>query len=293
MNIKNTLKDIGIVICGNIILAAGVSFFVVPNNILTGGVAGIAVALAPIVHLSTTMLINGMTVVLFLFGIMMLGKNFAIKTLLSTILYPTFVAVFAQVATHVHITDNLMLASIYGGILIGAGVGLVFKTGASTGGMDIPPLIINKYTHIPLATLVLIVDGLTVLLGLSIYGIEPALIGLISVWTSSYMVNKMIMLGLSEAKSLMIISEKYEEILAQIITQTDRGATILHAEGGYQRNNRPVLMVVILKKQFPVVNRIITSIDPGAFVIIHDVNEVQGEGFTYDSPLIKEEQHDI
>lgn len=288
MKYKESIKDIVLVVLGNIILAAGVSFFIVPNNILTGGVAGIAVAIAPVMNVSTTLIINGLTFVLFISGILILGKHFAIKTLLSTILYPTFVSVFSVMSETIHITSDPMLASIYGGILIGAGVGLVFKTGASTGGMDIPPLVVHKYTHIPLGTLVLITDGLTVLLGLSIYGIEPALIGLISVWTSSYMVNKMLMLGLSEAKSLMIISESYEEILSQIASQVDRGATIINAEGGYKRDKRPVLMVVILKKQFPVVNRIITSIDPGAFVIVNDVNEVQGEGFTYDSPLKEE-----
>lgn len=292
MKYKESMKDIFYVILGNIILAAGVSFFIVPNNILSGGVAGIAVAIAPVINISTTMIINGLTFILFIGGILVLGKNFAIKTLLSTILYPAFVSVFSVMSETIHITSDPMIASIYGGILVGAGVGLVFKTGASTGGMDIPPLIAHKYTHIPLATLVLITDGLTVMLGLSIYGIEPALIGLISVWTSSYMVNKMLMLGLSEAKSLMIISEKYEEILSQIATQVDRGATIINAEGGYRRDKRPVLMVVILKKQFPLVNRIITSIDPGAFVIVNDVNEVQGEGFTYDSPK-KEGEYDL
>lgn len=287
MKLKGNVKDLGTVVLGNIILAAGVSFFIIPNNILSGGVAGIAVAIKPLINIPTTLLINGMTVLLFLGGSFILGKRFAIKTLLSTILYPSFVWLFAALAEmeNIHITNNPILASIYGGILIGIGVGLVFKTGASTGGMDIPPLIINKYTHIQLGTLVLITDGLTVLLGMSIYGVEPALIGLFSVWTSSYMVNKMLVLGLSEAKSLMIISEKYEEILSQISSQIDRGATIIHAEGGYRRDKRPVLMVVILKKQFPIVNRIITSIDPGAFVIVHDVNEVQGEGFTYDMPI--------
>lgn len=290
MKYKESMRDILYVVLGNIILAAGVSFFIVPNNILSGGVAGIAVAIAPVINISTTMIINGLTFILFIGGILVLGKNFAIKTLLSTILYPTFVSVFSVMSETIHITSDPMIASIYGGILVGAGVGLVFKTGASTGGMDIPPLIAHKYTHIPLATLVLITDGLTVMLGLSIYGIEPALIGLISVWTSSYMVNKMLMLGLAEAKSLMIISEKYEEILSQIATQVDRGATIINAEGGYKRDKRPVLMVVILKKQFPLVNRIIRSIDPGAFVIVNDVNEVQGEGFTYDSPIKEDEK---
>lgn len=281
MQLKRTAKDIAIVVLGNIVLAAGVAFFIVPNNILTGGVAGVAVALAPVLNVSITLIINTLTVILFLIGMVILGKNFAIKTLLSTILYPSFLSLFTMVEHGVNITDDPILASIYGGILIGAGVGLVFRTGASTGGMDIPPLIVNKFTHIPLGKLILIVDGLTVMLGLSIYGIEPALIGLISVWTCSYMVHKMMILGLAEAKSLMIISDKYEELLKEVSTQLDRGATLIQAKGGYSRDDKPILMVVILNKQFPLVNRIIASIDPGAFVVVHDVNEVQGEGFTY------------
>ena len=281
MQLKRSAKDVAIVILGNLVLAAGVAFFIVPNNILAGGVAGVAVALAPVLNVSITLIINVLTVILFLVGMLILGKNFAIKTLLSTILYPSFLSLFTIVANTTSITSDPILASIYGGILIGAGVGLVFRTGASTGGMDIPPLIVNKFTHIPLAKLILIVDGLTVMLGLSIYGIEPALIGLISVWTCSYMVHKMLILGLAEAKSLMIISDKYEMIQQEISAQLDRGTTIIQARGGYSGQDKPILMVVILNKQFPLVNRIIASIDPGAFVIVHDVNEVQGEGFTY------------
>ncbi len=284
---RNSFMDIAMVVLGNIILAAGVSFFIVPNNILSGGVAGIAVALAPLCQISTTLLINGFTIVLFIVGFLVLGKQFAIKTLLSSVLYPSFLSLFSIVAAKVVFTSDPMLASLYGGVLVGIGVGLVFRTGASTGGMDIPPLIIHKYTHISLSTLVLITDGLTVLLGLTIYGVEPALIGLISVWSTSYMINKTLLLGSSEAKSLLIISDQYEQILKQISEKLERGATILNASGGYRRDPRPVLMVVILKKQYPIVNRIITSIDPGAFVIIQDVNEVQGEGFTFHEPLHK------
>ncbi len=267
---------------GNLLLSIGVAFFIVPNNILSGGVAGISVALAPVMHMSSTMLINILTVAFFLAGALVLGKRFALKTLLSAFLYPMFISVFEVFAKQVEITSDPILASIYGGIFIGFGVGLVYRTGASTGGMDIPPLIIHKYTSIPLATLVAITDGLTVLLGMSIHGIEPALIGLLSVFSSSYMINKAMMLGIADAKSLMIISDKYEELLHEITTMMDRGATILHAEGGFTRENRPMLMIVILKKQFPAMNRMIQQIDPSAFVIIHDVNEVQGEGFTFD-----------
>ncbi|MDF9824563.1 uncharacterized membrane-anchored protein YitT (DUF2179 family) [Breznakia sp. PF5-3] len=279
---KDLVKDLGIVVLGNIILAIGVAFFLVPNAILSGGVAGIAIAIEPIVHLHPNTMIYILTICLFIIGAIFLGKGFMIKTALSSVLYPTFVSLFGEMAEKVYITDDPLLASIYGGIFIGFGLGLVFRTGASTGGMDIPPLIIHKYTHIPVHTLVLIVDGLTVLLGMAIHGIEPALIGIISVWVSSYMVNKAMMIGLREAQSIMIISEKYEEILDEISKNLDRGATLIDAKGVYTRQERPVIMVVIFRKQFPILNRIVQAIDPSAFVIVYDVNEVQGEGFTFD-----------
>lgn len=287
MKVKYGIQDLLIILAGNFVLAIGVAFFIIPNNILSGGLAGIAVAISPVVHIPSTTLINVLTIIFFIAGTLVLGKNFALKTLISTVAYPAFLSVFSLIANDIYITDNPILASIYGGICIGVGVGLVYRTGASTGGMDIPPLIINKYTHIPLATLVLITDALTVLLGMSIHGIEASLIGLLSVFSCSFVVNKTLMFGIAEAKSFMIISDKYEEILQKISDEVDRGATIIEAKGGYTREDRPMLMVVTLKKQFPLINRIIQSIDPNAFVVIHDVNEVQGEGFTYNEEKIK------
>lgn len=275
------VKDIIFVVVGNLILAAGVSFFFVPNSILSGGVAGIAIAIEPVIHLQPNITIAILTVALFLVGAIFLGKGFMFKTALSSVIYPLFVSILSNFAGMIEITNDPILASIYGGVFVGTGLGIVFRTGASTGGMDIPPLIIHKYTHIPVHTLVLIVDTLTVLLGMLIHGIEPALIGIISVWVSSVMVNKAMMFGLHEAQSIMIISEKHQEILDEISKQLDRGATILEGHGGYTNEKRPVLMVVIFRKQFPVLNRIVEHIDPNAFVIVHDVNEVQGEGFTY------------
>lgn len=285
MNKKEIAKDILLVIAGNFVLACGVAFFIIPNSILSGGVAGIAVAIEPLVDLDPNIMIVILTAILFLMGSFFLGKGFLLKTALSSIMYPMFVAILSGFESNINITNDPILASIYGGAFIGIGVGLVFRTGASTGGMDIPPLIINKYTHLPLPTLVLIVDGLTVLLGMLIHGVEPALIGIISVWVSAYMINKTIMLGAHDAKSIMIISEKYEEILVEIANTLDRGATLIEAKGVYTRKKRPVIMIVVLRKQFPVLNRIVQHIDPSAFVIVNDVNEVQGEGFTFSEEM--------
>ena len=275
----------GMIVLGNLAIAIGVSFFILPSNILSGGVAGIAVALEPVFHIEPRLVINGLTIGLYILGAVLLGKQFALKTFVSTIVYPLFITVLGIWFADVRITSNPLLASIYGGIFVGTGIGLVYRVGGSTGGMDIPPFIINKYTHIPLSSLVMMIDGLTVLLGAIVYGIEASMIGLVSVWVCGQVINKLITLGAREAKNVLIISEKHDEVIQQIYQQIDRGVTILHATGAYTQQEKPVIMVVLYKKQFIELNRVIAAVDPEAFVIVSDVNEVQGRGFTYSKML--------
>ena len=282
---KEKIMEMGMIVLGNLAIAIGVSFFILPSNILSGGVAGIAVALEPVFHIEPRLVINGLTIGLYILGAVLLGKQFALKTFVSTIVYPLFITVLGIWFADVRITSNPLLASIYGGIFVGTGIGLVYRVGGSTGGMDIPPLIINKYTHIPLSSLVMMVDGSTVLLGAIVYGIEASMIGFLSVWVCGQVINKLITLGAREAKNVLIISEKHDEVIQQIYQQIDRGVTILHATGAYTQQEKPVIMVVLYKKQFIELNRVIAAVDPEAFVIVSDVNEVQGRGFTYSKML--------
>ena len=284
-NKKDQIIEIISIVMGNLIIAAGVTFFILPLDILSGGVAGIAVALQPIFNLSPRLVINGLTIGLYLLGAALLGKRFALKTVVSTIVYPLFISVLGMLWSDVQVTSNPLLASIYAGVCTGIGIGLVYRVGGSTGGMDIPPLIINKYTKIALPTLVMCIDGATVLLGASVYGVEAAMIGLVSVWVCGQLIDKVITMGSHEAKNVIIISDKFEEMMQVIYQNINRGATILHAEGGYTRTSKPVIMMVVVKKQFSELNHIITEVDPEAFVIVSDVNEVQGEGFTYQEQL--------
>ena len=289
LNTKETLRDLAWILAGNITLAIGVAWFILPNNVLTGGLAGVAIALEPLIHVTPEIVINVLTVVLFVAGSFILGKKFAMKTILSTICYPLFLSLLSFLAAHYIPADTIImdkyLATIYGGALMGIGVGCVFRTGASTGGMDIPPLIINKYTHIPLPSLVLIIDALTVLLGAAVYGLQAALTGILSVWVSSFMINKTMLIGGHDAKNVMIISEKYKEIMNKVHERLERGTTILEANGGYSNERKPVLMVVVTKKQLPELQHMISHIDAEAFVIVTDTNEVQGLGFTYEEEL--------
>ncbi|QIK68885.1 YitT family protein [Erysipelothrix sp. HDW6C] len=277
MNMKTTLKNVVMLVLGNLILAFGVTFFILPNNILSGGVAGVAIALYPIFHIEVEVMINIIIVISFLLGFVFLGKRFALKTIGSSILYPVFINLFGRFEFSVNVDP--ILAAIYGGILIGVGLGLTFKTGASTGGMDIPPLILEKYTNIRVAVWILVVDALTVLLGLKSYSLNDVLIGFISIYAASLAIDKIAVLGGEQARQVTVISEKNEEILEHLHSAMERGSTLLRARGGYTRLEKEIVMTVVTKKQYYELEQIVLEVDPDAFMIVSNVTEVHGLGF--------------
>lgn len=277
---KEKIVDFIFVLVGSFLLAVASAYFIVPHDVLTGGVAGLSIIITKVTGISTELLINGLTISLFVIGCVFLGKDFAIKTVTSSIAYPIFNTLLSQ--TNVYIDVDPVVASIYTGVLLGAGVGIVFRTGASTGGTDIPPLIIHKFTHIPLHTLVLLVDALTVGAGFIVFGIEKVLVGLISVYISAVVIDKTMLMGGQQSKAIYIISEHYEKIMEEIHNKLERGSTILTATGGYTKQERPVIYVVISQKQYPELNRLLAHLDPQAFVVVSDATEVHGLGFTYD-----------
>ena len=278
--LKQKGKDIVWVVAGNAVLALAVSMFILPYDILSGGVAGIAVALQPLIPLPVTLMVNLLVVGLFILGACFLGKEFAMKTILSSLIYPVFLTFFSG---RVPVLDlDPILASLYGGLLGGMGVGMALRTGASTGGMDIPPLIVHKLTHIEIAKLVLITDALTVLLGAFTYGLEAVLIGFVSVWASSVAIDKVLMFGGQQAKAIQIISDQYEQIIERIHSELERGTTLIEAQGGYTHEKRKIVLVVITKNQYPALMEMVTAIDKEAFVIANDTHEGKGFGFSFE-----------
>ena len=266
------------VIIGTFILAVSVEVFIIPYHILSGGVAGIAVALEPFIHVSETLIANILLVVLLIIGGFFLGKEFVKNTILSSLTYPIFTSLLSG---RVELTIDPIVASFYAGLVGGAGIGLVLRTGASTGGMDIPPLIINKITGIKVSTLVLITDGLTVLLGLIAYDMSTVLVGLISVFTTSIAISKVLTINGTVSKSVQIISNKYEEILKEIDIQLSRGATILQGYGSYTKEEKKIVLCVVSERQYGKLIEIVNEIDPSAFIITTDATDMHGEGFTY------------
>lgn len=279
-SLKQKGKDIVWVVAGNAVLALAVSMFILPYDILSGGVAGVAVALQPLIPLPVALMVNLLVVGLFIVGACFLGKDFAMKTILSSLIYPVFLTFFSG---RVPVLDlDPILASLYGGLLGGTGVGMALRTGASTGGMDIPPLIVHKLTHIEIAKLVLITDALTVLLGAFTYGLEAVLVGFVSVWASSVAIDKVLMFGGQQAKAIQIISDQYEQIIERIHSELERGTTLIEAQGGFTCEKRKIILVVITKNQYPALMEMVTAIDREAFVIANDTHEVKGFGFSFE-----------
>ncbi|MBQ6222200.1 MAG: YitT family protein [Solobacterium sp.] len=273
------LPDLIQIFTGTLILAVSVVWFIIPYNILSGGVAGIAVALEPLLHLNKMVFANVLVIVLLGAGTMVLGKQFFLTTALSSLLYPVFTSLLSRTAYIPQIDP--VLASFYGGLLGGVGIGIVMRTGASTGGMDIPPMIIHKLTGMKINTLVMITDGLTVLLGLSLYGIEEVLVGMISVFASSYAIGKVLTFGSATSKSVQIISREWQKITTEINMTFERGATVFDAIGSYSGEPKKVILVVVSERQYNHLIDTIKSIDPTAFIITTDAADMHGEGFTY------------
>mgnify|MGYP004515533317 FL=1 len=274
---KQIVNSITVVV-GTFILAIAVETFIIPYRILSGGVAGIAVALQPLLHVSATLIANSVLIILLIIGGFILGKEFLKNTVLSCIAYPIFTSILSG---RVNVVVDPILASFYGGLIAGAGIGIVLKTGASTGGMDIPPLIINKLTGIKLSTLVLITDFLTVLLGLFVYDLSAVLLGLVSVFMTSVAISKVLTINGTVSKAVQIISVKYEDILKEIDAQLERGATLLQGYGSYTGEEKRIILCVVSERQYGTLIEIVKEIDPSAFIITTDATDMHGEGFTY------------
>ena len=254
-----------------------------PFSILSGGVAGIAVAIEPFFHWNETLVANILVISLLLIGRIFLGKQFMYTTLLSSLAYPVFTTLLSM--NPIEMDIDPMLASLYAGVLGGIGIGLVMRTGASTGGMDIPPLVLHKLTGVKVSTLVMITDALTVLIGIMSRGLSAALIGLISVASSGYGIARVLESGQGgSAKSVQIISEKWEEVKEMIDKELARGTTIIEATGGFTNETKKMILCVVSQRQYTKLLQLIRTIDDKAFVITTDAVDMHGEGFTYSSP---------
>lgn len=290
-------KNFILTVAGTLILALGTALFVIPFDLIVGGISSLAILLNKLIgsdFFTMDMLITIVTWALFFIGLFVLGLNFALKTLISAIVYPIGISLFSKLVdpnvmngffclTQSEYSEiSILLATLFGGVLIGAGCAITFVGGGSTGGVDIIAFLICKiFKKFRSSVVIFIIDALTIIMGIFVIkDFVLSLLGITSAFISAIVVDK-IFLGESKAFIAQIISDKYEDINAQIINGLERTTTIIDATGGYSRKPKKMLMVSFTMAQYSELLNIITKTDKTAFVTIHRAHEVNGEGWTW------------
>ncbi len=276
--IKDFAVDILFDIAAAILYAVSVNMFTAPNQIAPGGVTGLATILNYLLGVPigiTTFLINVPLVIL---GLIFLGKAFTLKTLKTVVFFSLFVDLLNPILQPY--TRDHLLASLFGGILMGAALGLVFLRGSTTGGTDILGRLIQlPMPHVQIGKLIMLTDGLILLLSTIVYhNIETAMYGVIVIFLDGKVIDT-ILYGYDTGKQLMVISDSNEEIGRRVMGELERGATFFQARGAYSNEEKDVLMCIVKRNQFGKVKKIIKEIDPDAFVIVTEAGEVIGDGF--------------
>lgn len=263
------------VLIGSAIVAIAFNVFLLPNQIASGGVSGISTILDSILGWEPAYVQWAFNIPLFIAGVILLGKQFGVKTLAGTMFLPFVVFLTKDFEPW---TRDPLLASICGGIGVGLGLGIVFRGKASTGGTDLAAQIITKYTGFSLGTSVALIDGLIVLSAAYLFNIEKGLYALIGLYVTSKTID-LIQIGFGRSKMALIITDKQNEVREGILNKIDRGVTKLSAYGGYTDHERPVLLCVVDQTEFTKLKQLVKTIDPTAFIIVADASEVLGEGF--------------
>ena len=273
----NPLKYLGIM-AGCFVAASSINLFVVPSSLLTGGVTGIAI----IFYFLTGLPIGAQTlaynVPLLIASYKLLGKKYTLDVVIGTIMFSFALDATKFLAAYMP-TQDLMLASIYGGIFNGIGYGIVFRMNGSTGGFDILGAIFKKYYSMDIGSVIFGFNCLIVVIAGALFNINSAMFTLICMFITSQMINKVID-GFNQRKAILIISDHAKDIADGIIADIGRGVTFLNGEGAYTGDPKKIVMVVVSMTQIAKIKIVVNTVDRNAFMLILSASEVQGRGFT-------------
>lgn len=285
--IKNIFnwKKIFFVLLGNTIYCAGIVAFVLPTGLVTGGTTGLALIANHYLGIPIELFAGVFNALMFLLAILILGKSFALTSLISTFYFPVILGVFQQLDWLQTLTDDPMLCTIFAAVSIGVGIGMVIKAGASTGGMDIPPLILNKKIGLPVSVGLYAFDFLILIGQMFFRDTEKSLYGILLVMIYTVLLDKVLLFGKNQIQ-VKIMSDQYEKINDMIHQKLDRGTTLYHTESGYLHNTGFLVMTVISNRELPKLNQLVMEIDSKAFMVISQVSEVKGRGFTLHKHLL-------
>lgn len=287
---KKWIKDYSFILIGSFILAAGFVYFVTPHKIVPGGVYGIAIVVHYLTEGVFSFWPDGIPIGLFglilnipltIAGIKILGPRFGVKTVVGFVLTSVFIdgITYLRPDGNIALVDDVLLSSVFGGVLIGFGLGLIFKSRATSGGSDIIAMIIAKYTHLQLGKLMIYVDSVIVLLAL--FAFQDWQIPLYS-WVVIYISGRVIDITIEGAdynKALLIVSKKHKEIKHKLLVDLERGGTYLQGEGMFTGEEKKIIYTVVSRREVAILEEYISTIDPEAFITIMDAKEILGEGF--------------
>ncbi|WP_051331190.1 YitT family protein [Aneurinibacillus terranovensis] len=268
---------------GSLLYSIAVNLFFVSNHLAQGGITGISMLLHYLFNTPVGLLIIVMNIPVFILGYLVLGKGFLLLSAYGMISTSVFIDVTSR--WHIAPLHNVILAPIYGGIIAGAGIGLIFRVGGTTGGGDIIARVLQqKYRTIEIGKFMFLIDFAIISLSSAIIGIEKAMLTIVAVFVSARVVDTLLS-GQTKQRTALIISSKPNEINEQIQKRLVRGVTMLHSMGGYSKREGEVLLVVVSVHELDKLRRIIREVDERAFILIFDAKEVHGEGFSIPSAV--------
>jgi uncharacterized membrane-anchored protein YitT (DUF2179 family) len=273
---KKTIREYAEITIGIVITAVALDVFLVPNRLAAGGVSGLATVLHYQIGVPVGATMAVLNLLLFLFGAKVHGWRYGLKTIYGAFglsFVVDLLALFVPV-----ISQEAFLGTLYGGILSGIGLGIVFRNGGNTGGTDIIAQILQKYSNLGVGQLFLVVDGMVMLIAATVFGIKLALYGMIAVIIMGRVIDYL-QEGIVVEKAVFIISQKSNLLTQAIIEELRRGVTNLVGRGGYTGEPRETILCVVSRRELEQLKNIIYRIDPKAFIIITDVHQVIGEGF--------------
>ncbi len=268
------------VLGGNLLYALSVKLFVLPADLMSCGTTGIALVMNRLFGIPLTGFIFLFNVSMLLLGWWILGRQFAMTTVISSLFYPVALELLNRVLGEVTITEDVLLNVLFAGMGLGLALGIVMRAGASTGGMDIPPLILKKKFRIPVSVSLWAFDFCILLTQMMFHPLEDLLHGILLILAISITLNKVMLLGTSKTE-VKIISDQASAIRDAILSRVDRGVTMLHGQGGYLHQDTEVILSIVSNHELPKIEHLARDIDPNCFMIISHVTEVWGRGFSY------------
>lgn len=286
MKLGTNIKNLAMILFGNTMYALAVVVFILPNSLITGGTTGLGLSMDHFFGVPLNVFVGIFNVTMFVLGAFVLGKAFALTTLVSTFYYPVILSVFEKMPGLANVTNDRMLATVCGGLIIGISIGIVIRAGASTGGMDIPPLVLNKKFGLPVSVMLYVFDFAILIAQMIFSDKEQIIYGILLVLIYTVVLDKVLLMGESKLQ-VKIVTEKVDEINQMVQEKLDRGSTLFYAQTGYLKKEQKVLMTVVTNRELVKLDNMVKECDPDAFIVINPVHEVKGRGFTLEKLYMK------